>query len=103
MNLTNSLCDTIFTQYPLDVKQQVIAILKEMETAELKHPAWPIDPIHAAAIVAEESGELIQAANQYAHERGKFCNMQHEAVQVGCTAIRFLVNVTEIKNPDFSE
>ncbi|MCL4473540.1 MAG: hypothetical protein M1455_06325 [Actinobacteria bacterium] len=37
-------------------------IMDELEAAEQKHPGWPDDLIHATAIVAEESGEAIQAA-----------------------------------------
>lgn len=97
MQLTNSLCDALFMQYPLEVKQQVIAILKELESAEKRHPAWPIDFVHAASIVSEESGELVQAANQHQWENGKFYKMMDEAKQTGAMAIRFLVNAEEIE------
>ena len=37
-------------------------ILTELNRARTKFPTWPGDPIHAAAVVAEESGELVQAS-----------------------------------------
>jgi len=43
---------------------------EELEAAERKFPKFPRDAIHAAAIVAEESGELVQAALQYTYEGG---------------------------------
>ena len=46
--------------------------------------------IHAAAIVGEESGELIRAALQYRYERGELMELQKEGVQVGAMAVRFL-------------
>ena len=36
-------------------------ILDELERAEKKYTIWPSDPVHAGAIVAEESGELTRA------------------------------------------
>ena len=32
-------------------------VLDEISSAEKKWPGWPLDPVHAAAIVVEESGE----------------------------------------------
>lgn len=73
------------------VPQLIIdAILKEVERAETKFPDWPSDMIHAAAIVGEESGELTRAALQWTYEGGDIIEAQKEAIQVACTAIRFL-------------
>lgn len=40
----------------------------ELAASRKKHPTWPRDIIHAAAVVAEESGELIRAALQAHYE-----------------------------------
>ena len=37
-------------------------IFSEVERAEKLHPDWPTSPIHQAAIVTEEAGELLQAS-----------------------------------------
>ena len=37
-------------------------IFSEVERAEKLHPDWPTNPIHQAAIVTEEAGELLQAS-----------------------------------------
>ena len=34
----------------------------ELRIAETYHPEWPKDVVHGAAVVAEEAGELVQAA-----------------------------------------
>jgi hypothetical protein len=77
----------------MEVPQIIIdAIINEVKRAEAKFPNWPTDMIHAAAIVNEESGELTQAALKWTYEGGEIIEAQKEAVQVACTAIRFLMN-----------
>ena len=81
------------TQFEKDVPFWILnAIVDELKRAEQKHPNWPTDTIHAAAIVGEESGELTQAALQYHYEKGSMATCQVEAIQVAVTAIRFLKN-----------
>jgi NTP pyrophosphatase (non-canonical NTP hydrolase) len=72
-------------------------IQRELERAESKFPGFPTDPVHAAAILQEESGELIQAALQFTYEGGSFDAMKKEAVQVGAMALRFLVNIESMQ------
>lgn len=66
-------------------------ILDELARAEQKFPKWPTDPVHAAAVVAEEAGELVQAALQHTYERDCWSEMVKEAVQTGAMALRFLI------------
>jgi NTP pyrophosphatase (non-canonical NTP hydrolase) len=73
------------------------AIQKELARAKAKFPWWPVDPIHAAAIVNEEAGELIQAALQFTYEEGTHSAMFDEAVQVAAMAIRFIENTPEYR------
>ena len=72
-------------------------IVAELERAERKFPGWPVDPVHAAAVVVEEAGELQQAALQFTYEGGGFDAMCKEAVQTGAMALRFLLNAHELK------
>lgn len=60
-------------------------LIKELRRAEQIHPDWPEDLIHAAAIVSEEAGELVKAANQ-----GDKVSMKREAIHTGAMVIRFL-------------
>lgn len=74
-------------------------ILKELEKAETKFPNWPSDPIHAGAIVNEESGELTRACLQVIYEHGDVSKMHKEAVHTATMAIRFLKNFEYMKPP----
>jgi len=70
----------------------------ELESAERKFPSFPTDPVHAAAIVVEEAGELQQAALQFTYERGGWAAMRDEAIQVGAMALRFLCHIDSMKS-----
>ena len=71
-------------------------ILLEMKRAEQLHPDWPSDPVHAAAIVCEESGELVQAALDYQYGRSPDTSkIRAEAVQTAAMALRLLRNLKE--------
>jgi hypothetical protein len=80
-------------------------IRNEIERAEKIYPEWPIDPIHAAAICAEESGELVQAAldHSYKELNHKGVNtlerMKTEAIQTAAMAVRFLRNIEKYSSP----
>ena len=67
----------------------------ELDRARQLHPEWPRDQIHAAAIVAEESGELIRAAVNYEYGSDPcvkgYLEMRKEAIHTAATAIRFLI------------
>ena len=92
MKLNHGLCNELFGQLPLELKRSMINIATEYQSACEKHKEWPMDFIHAAAIVAEESGELVQASLQHRYEKGRFFDMHKEAIQTGAMAVRFLVN-----------
>lgn len=97
MKLNDAQCQELFAELPLSKKQWIIAIATELGSAEIKHPVWPEDQIHGAAIVGEEAGELLQAALKFRYEKGRYYQMHREAVQVGATALRFLTNTPELQ------
>lgn len=72
-------------------------ILTELKRAEVKIPFWPTDVIHAAAIVNEESGELIRAALQLKYENGNISELKKEAIQCAAMCIRFLKHIHTYK------
>ncbi|HAR34681.1 MAG TPA: hypothetical protein DCR95_11540 [Desulfobacter sp.] len=77
----------------IDVGAWFDTILTEYKRAKKLHPVWPTDPIHAAAVVSEEAGELVRAANRFWYEGASEDEMVDEAVQVGAMAIRFLIGI----------
>lgn len=71
-------------------------IIAEVFRAEAKHPFWPSDIIHQAAIVAEESGELVRASLNHHYESfttESYQEIRKEAIQTAATCIRLLKNL----------
>lgn len=77
----------------------LLLVYAELQRATTKFPYWPTDPIHAAAVVAEESGELSRAVLMNTYEKHKVSGNEpkEEAVQTIVTAIRFLAGELEGK------
>lgn len=95
MKLSDISCDHVFRGRSLEEKRWVIAILHELDHAQAMHPECPKHNVIRAAIIGEETGELIKAALEHEFEKGRFYNMHKEAVQVGAMALRFLVEAGE--------
>lgn len=70
-------------------------IMKELRNAESKHPSMGQDMVHRAAVVSEESGELVRATLMHHYEKGKLSDVRKEAVQTAAMAIRFILELQE--------
>lgn len=70
-------------------------ILDELKKAEIKHPGWPSDKIHAVGIILEEGGEAMKEAIDitYHAEGGSDEKYRTELAQTAAMAIRALVNL----------
>ncbi len=68
-------------------------IMTELKAAQKKHPGWPDDVIHQAAIMGEEAGESIQAAIDVYYAQGSLEKLKKEVAQTGAMAIRILMNL----------
>jgi len=77
----------------MNILQAQAAIEVELDKAEAKFPAFPVDPVHAAAILQEKAGQLMQAALHFTYEGGSSDALRKEAIHVGAMALRFLVNL----------
>lgn len=67
-------------------------VLNELIASKRAWPEWPSDLVYGAAVVAEEAGELVQAALN-AHYKGANPELsKSEAEQTAVTAIRFISN-----------
>lgn len=96
MKYSKEQCEYEFAKLPLDFQRWIVATIQEYNGAVHKHPEWPDDFIHGAAIVAEESGELVRATLQYQYEDGRYYEMHREAIQTAAMCFRFLLNAPEI-------
>lgn len=65
-------------------------IAEELRKAESKHPEWPADLVHQAAIMAEESGETVQAALDATYRGDAKEKIIKEAAQTGAMAVRII-------------
>lgn len=100
-----------YTDMHLNEKSVLWSAIHELRRAENKFPDWPADPIHAAAILAEECGELQKAVLQWVYEQGSSNEIYKEGEQVIAMGIRFLKNFKgykpkqseQIKKLDISE
>ena len=92
-----------------DVQEIIQDILAELCRAEHLHPVWPAqgqrgDHVWAAAIVAEEAGEVLQAALNYqAHGKGSVGHIRRELVQTGAMALRCLINLDAVERQRINE
>jgi len=84
------------SEHDLKVVQACNQFVNELQRAEKKFPQWNKDPVHAAAILGEESGETLQAAMDYSLSPTDDADLRKkimgEAVQTGAMAIRLLIN-----------
>ena len=78
------------------MKDIIKEVREEMTRAEQKFPSWLVDPVHGAAIVAEEAGEALQAALDYYYGRADERALRKELIHTTATALRFLVNFDTI-------
>jgi len=80
----------------MKIEKVMYLVMQEIARAEEIHPNWPTDVVRAAANVAEESGELIQACNNFDENPDTSKTMMMtEAIHTAATAMRFLKNMEE--------
>lgn len=82
-------------------KEALTAILHELKAAKAKHGPWPTDPVHAAAVLAEEAGETVQAALDWTYENWdrQHEHMLVEAAQTGAMAVRMIAAMYYVTHP----
>lgn len=75
----------------------MLEIGAEVERATQKWPGWPTDPIHAAAVIAEEPGELMKATIESVYEphKGSYKNLRTEAIQTAAMCMRFIQSLDD--------
>lgn len=79
------------------VNDILMEIANEVESAQQKFPSWPVDPLHAMAVLAEEVGELQKAVLQETYEpvKNDKGDIYKEALQSGAMVVRFLMGLSK--------
>lgn len=81
------------------INQVLDDVTEEFFRATQKFPTWPIDPLHALAVVGEEFGELTQATLQQVYEphKNEIDSVKDEAIQTMAMLLRFLLSLEDYK------
>jgi hypothetical protein len=69
------------------IAQEIVASLRQ---AEALHPGWPDDPMQGACIVAEESGEMCNAATEMVFRNATPHQLRLEALQTAAVCMRMV-------------
>ncbi len=72
------------------MREIIDGILKALRHAEAKHPDFPEDIKHQALIMAEESGEVVQAVLNYTDHNCDKRLIEEELYQTVAVCIRML-------------
>lgn len=79
----------------MTTEEAVLNLIQELERAETKFPNWLTDIVHQIAVVAEEAGEALQAANNVRWHNGNIKEVRKELIQTGAMVLRALINLKE--------
>ena len=71
--------------------------LAEIGKAETKHPGWPRDVVHGAAIAAEECGSMVKAAVDLYYHRGSRQQLKKETLHMIAMGFRLLMHLEEYR------
>ena len=81
----------------MNFEQFIECVAHELEQAEKKHPNFPTDIVHGVAIMAEESGEAVQAALHCHYEGGNEAHLVNELVQTSAMCFRLIKSISDKK------
>lgn len=73
--------------------QAISDIVDELQRAEMKHPGWPTDKIHACAVMVAEAGEAMDAALDCVYDDVDVGKIKAELVQTGAMCVRALMHL----------
>lgn len=81
-------------------------VLGELEKALDKFPTWPVDPLHALAVLSEEYGEVAKAMLELTYEPSKItiADARLEVAQMAAMAVRLMASLEEYvyqKSPQY--
>lgn len=72
-------------------------IIQVLNDAVKRYPdeTWPKDVVHMTAIMMEEAGEAVQAANDAVHKGKSVHHLRNELMQTAAMCIRCLVHLED--------
>lgn len=70
--------------------EQLVDIRDEALRAQIKFPDWPVDVLHAMAILAEEHGEANKAALEHVYQGLAIKDLRGELVQEATMCLRMI-------------
>lgn len=93
--------DTVLADRRMRLARLTRMMIEELDRAEIKHPEWTSDAVHAAGILSEESGEAMQAAVDFnaTGDRDNLVCLETETIQTGAMCLRLLLNLQEFRQP----
>lgn len=93
--------DTVLADRRMRLARLTRMMVEELDRAEIKHPEWTSDAVHAAGILSEESGEAMQAAVDFnaTGDRDNLVCLETETIQTGAMCLRLLLNLQEFRQP----
>ena len=77
------------------INEAFARVFAEFMDAVKKHEEFPDDIIHMTAIMMEEAGEAMQAANDVVHADASLEPLRTELAQTAAMCIRCLVNLED--------
>jgi len=76
------------TKESIQIDLILCEVKNELYLAEKKFPQFPKDFIHQCAIMAEEAGEAVRAANQAQRDNGSLQDLRNEYLQTAAMCVR---------------
>lgn len=85
--------------------QIITEALNELAAARKRYPQWPIDIVHATAIMVEEATETMKSANEvlWSHKSTSAADVRHEAIQTIAMCLRLLTETPELIGATYPE
>ncbi len=74
-------------------KEVVKLVIHQLSRAVKKHPAFPTDIVHIAAVVTEEAGEVAKAANHCYESNESIFNVEGELQHTAATCLRAMLAI----------
>jgi len=98
-NLCSS-CWGLLQKFPNDTPEHrsLRFIFRALNDATVRHPGWMRDPIHGAAVIAEEAGEICSVATDLVYntlsveeQEWAWAHMREEIAQTAAVCLRMLM------------